>query len=141
MCNLLIKNVRMRNALEPVPMWYECHEMSYGWYLCEEEAAWNVKIRNIRKAQIQPKLAQSPKRDLSIKIIYFPYKSGVWFTLDRIDKMVCECGMTPTLSSTQSETNYGKMYLRCSRHNCDLFTWWRFKPNKRSVQILTDGCE
>ena len=64
-----------------------------------------------------------------------------WFTLDRIDKMVCECGMTPTLSLTQSETNYGKMYLRCSRHNCDLFTWWRFKPNKRSVQILTDGCE
>ncbi|CAH3160116.1 unnamed protein product [Pocillopora meandrina] len=45
-----------------------------------------------------------------------------WFTLDRIDKMVCECGMTPTLSLTQSETNYGKMYLRCSRHNCDLFT-------------------
>ena len=30
----LIKNVRMRNALEPVPMWYEYHEMSYGWYLC-----------------------------------------------------------------------------------------------------------
>ena len=36
-----------------------------------------------------------------------------WFTLDRIEKMVCECGMTPTLSLTQSETNYGKMYLRC----------------------------
>ena len=30
-----------------------------------------------------------------------------WFTLDRIYKMVCECGMTPTLSLTQSETNYG----------------------------------
>ena len=64
-----------------------------------------------------------------------------WFTLDRIYKMVCECGMTPTLSLTQSETNYGKMYLQCSQRYCKLFTWWQFKPNKRTVQILTDGCE
>ena len=55
--------------------------------------------------------------------------------------MVCECGMTPTLSLNQSETNYGKMYLRCGQRHCKLFVWWRFKPNKRSVQILTDGCE
>ena len=30
MRNFLIKNARMRNALEPVPMWYECHEVSYA---------------------------------------------------------------------------------------------------------------
>ena len=23
----------MRNVLEPVPVWCECHEMSYGWFL------------------------------------------------------------------------------------------------------------
>ena len=34
-----------------------------------------------------------------------------WFTSDRIDMMVCECGMTPTLSLTQSQTSYGKMHL------------------------------
>ena len=45
-----------------------------------------------------------------------------WFTLDRIDKMVCKCGMTPTLSvSFQSETNYGKMFLRSGQRHCKLF--------------------
>ena len=40
-----------------------------------------------------------------------------------------------------NQTNYGKMYLQCSQRHCKLFTWWQFKPNKRTVQILTDGCE
>ena len=91
----------------------------------------------------RPPVAQSFVISMITNIITMNVKERVtpWFTLDRIDKMVCECGMTPTLSLTQSETNYGKMYLQCNQRHCKLFTWWRFKPNKRTVQILTYKCE
>ena len=53
----------------------------------------------------------------------FQRQGHPWFTLDRIDKMVCECGITPTLSLTQSGTNHGKMYLRCSQSQSNVH--WR----------------
>ena len=55
-----------------------------------------------------------------------------WFTLDTISRMVCECGLTPTLSTSKSDKDYGKMYLRCPQRNCDLFQWW--------LIIVTDVC-
>ena len=65
MCNLLIKNVRMRNALEPVPMWYECHEMSYGWYLCGVRR--HKMLRVTSSAQTcPPKL--NPKRTYGLNL-------------------------------------------------------------------------
>ena len=61
MCNLPIKNVRMRKALEPIPIWYECHEMSYGWYLCGVRR--HKMLRVTSSAQTcPPKL--NPKRDV-----------------------------------------------------------------------------
>ena len=52
--------------------------------------------------------------------------------MDTISRMVCECGLTPTLSMSKSDKDYGKMYLRCPQRNCDLFQWWRI--------IVTDVC-
>ena len=60
-----------------------------------------------------------------------------WFTLDTIGRMVCECGLTPTLSMCKSDKNYQKMYLRFPQRNCDLFQWWRFKSSKKTQQILS----
>ena len=44
-----------------------------------------------------------------------------WFTLDTISRMVCECGLILTFSMSKSDKNYGTMYLRCPKRNCDLF--------------------
>ena len=105
---------------------------------------WSLKkkIVTMYSYVARPPVAQSFVISMITTIITMNVKERVtpWFTLDRIDKMVCECGMTPTLSLTQSETNYGKMYLQCNQRHCKLFTWWRFKP-KRTVQILTYKCE
>ena len=49
-----------------------------------------------------------------------------WFTLNTISRMVCEGGLTPTLSMSESDKDYGTMYLRCTQRNCNLFQWWRF---------------
>ena len=64
-----------------------------------------------------------------------------WFTLDSISRMVCECGLTPTLTMSKSDKNYGKKYLRCPQRNCNLFQWWRFKPLKKTQQILCADME
>lgn len=59
-----------------------------------------------------------------------------WFTLDRIDRMVCECGRSPTLSISMSEKNRNRKYLRCVFRECDLFTWWNTRPFKKTQEIL-----
>ena len=59
-----------------------------------------------------------------------------WFTLDRIDRMVCECGRSPTLSISMSEKNRNRMYLRCAFRECDLFAWWNTRPFKKTQEIL-----
>ena len=61
-----------------------------------------------------------------------------WFSLDTISRMVCECGLTPTLSMSKSDNNYNKMYLRCPQGNFALFQWWCFKPSKETQKILCD---
>lgn len=62
-----------------------------------------------------------------------------WWTKDRIYHMICERTMKPALCMSRSEKNPNKLYLRCRENNCDLFTGWKYKPNKKTIAILTDG--
>lgn len=61
-----------------------------------------------------------------------------WYTLDRIQTMQCECGIAPSLSLSKSEHNFHKMYLRCRENVCGLFTFWRYHPRKKTIEILLD---
>ena len=60
-----------------------------------------------------------------------------WFTKERIQDMKCECGFDPTLSISNSIKNKNRMYLRCRKGDCNLFTWWDRCPFKPVQQILT----
>nr|XP_058946702.1 uncharacterized protein LOC131774662 [Pocillopora verrucosa] len=41
----------------------------------------------------------------------------------------------------KSDMNYQKMYLKCRQKNCNLFHWWRYKPSRKTQQILCADME
>ncbi|PFX12178.1 hypothetical protein AWC38_SpisGene23900 [Stylophora pistillata] len=122
-------------SVETIPTWYACPI-----HKDEKMEELTSKKEHVKDTFLRCHVSHCPvftsTKDYGLYYDMCQHQGHPWFTLERIEQMKCQCGEDPTLSMSSSQKNKNRMYLRCNRRECDLFTWWDRKPYMPVQQIL-----